>query len=82
MRIKVESKIEMKNHRDKSPDLADAAFGLYDLCCERLGLSSGTVSRKQNPQAYTKPFKEIFRRLDAFSMTKQNRYHEYNRISL
>jgi hypothetical protein len=82
MRIKVESKIEMKNHSDSSPDLADAAFGLYDLCCERLALSSGSVSRKQNPQAYTKPFREMFSKLDVFSKTRQNRYHEFNRIHL
>lgn len=40
MRVKVESKIEMRSRMGKSPDLADAAFILLDLCRQRFGLSS------------------------------------------
>ena len=82
LRIKVESKLEMKNHSDKSPDIADAAFGLYDLCCERLGLSSGAASRRQNPQAHTKPFKEIFAKYDAFADVRKKQYYQFNRLGL
>jgi len=38
-RIKVESKIEMKRRTMKSPDIADAAFCLVELCRERHKLS-------------------------------------------
>lgn len=38
-RIKVESKTEMKKRTTKSPDVADAAFILLDLCRERHKLS-------------------------------------------
>lgn len=35
MKIKVESKIEVKNRTGESPDLADAAFVLLDVCRQR-----------------------------------------------
>jgi hypothetical protein len=38
--IAVESKRKMRGRTGKSPDLADAAMGLVDLCRERLGLDS------------------------------------------
>ena len=38
--IAVESKRKMRSRIGKSPDLADAAMGLVDLCRERLGLDS------------------------------------------
>jgi hypothetical protein len=82
MRIKVESKAEMKNHSDRSPDLADAAFGLFDLCCERLGLSASAAARKQNPQGSAKPFKALFAKFDAFAEMKRRTSYGMNRLGL
>ena len=39
-KIKVESKVDMKKRIGRSPDIADSAFILVDLCRERHGLSS------------------------------------------
>lgn len=38
--IEVEPKVKMKARMQKSPDIADAGFGLLDLCRERHGLTS------------------------------------------
>jgi hypothetical protein len=43
----VETKDEMKKHFGKSPDLADAAFILVDLCRERFGF--GANAKTQTP---------------------------------
>jgi hypothetical protein len=64
--IRIESKREMMLHTEKSPDLADAAMGLCELCCERLSFNSGTATRELYPQEFTKPFKKLFRKWDAF----------------
>jgi hypothetical protein len=82
MRIKVETKADMKNHSDRSPDIADSAFGLYDLCCERLGLSASSVARKQNPQMHSKPFKKLFARLDPFAEAKRRAGYALGRLGL
>lgn len=61
-RIKVESKVEMKKRIMKSPDIADAAFCLVELCRERHKLSGD-----DKPGNYTKgsksPMKKRFDRL-------------------
>lgn len=58
-RIKVESKVDMKKRIGRSPDEADSAFILVDLCRERHGLSSidkpGNYNQKQ-----TNPLKRRF----------------------
>ena len=72
LRIKIEAKAEMFNHTDTSPDLADAAMGLSELCCERLGFSSAAAARRQNPQQNTKPFKQLLRKLDAFADRREH----------
>jgi len=49
-RIVVETKVDYKGRCGKSPDLADAAFILVDLCRQRLGLMGGerfTVSQER-----------------------------------
>ena len=49
-KIRVEPKSNYKNRTGKSPDLADSAFVLVDLCVSRLGLMGGerfTVSEKR-----------------------------------
>lgn len=71
LRIKIESKMEMKQHTDKSPDIADAAMGLSELCRERLGFSSALAVRRQHPQEFTKPFKKLFNKFDAFAEAKK-----------
>lgn len=50
LKIKVESKTDYKARVGKSPDIADAAFVLIDLCRTRLGLMGGerfTVSERR-----------------------------------
>ena len=81
LRIRVQSKPEMKSHGIKSPDIADAAFGLYEVCRERLGFNSGAAVRKQNPQSSGgKSFKEIFGKLDLFSEVKDRNTSELSRL--
>ena len=65
--IRIESKREMMLHTEKSPDLADAAMGLCELCCERLSFNSGTATRELYPQEFTKPFKKMFSKLGCLS---------------
>jgi hypothetical protein len=65
--IRIESKREMMIHTEQSPDIADAAMGLCELACERLGLNSGTATRQLYPQEFTKPFKKLFAKYDAFA---------------
>lgn len=67
LRIRVQSKPEMKSHGIKSPDIGDAAMGLSELCRERLGFNSAGAVRKQNPQSSGgKSFKDLFSKLDVF----------------
>ncbi|MGA0406460.1 MAG: hypothetical protein ACO3PR_00095 [Limisphaerales bacterium] len=50
LKIKVESKTDYKARVGKSPDIADAAFVLIDLCRTRLGLMGGerfTISERR-----------------------------------
>lgn len=63
LKIRVESKREMKARNLPSPDLADAFFIMVELCRQRLGFDSGTVVRKTNPQSGdSKTFKQLFKR--------------------
>lgn len=48
LRIRVESKREMKARNLPSPDLADSFFILVELCRQRLGFDSKTVARETN----------------------------------
>lgn len=48
MRIKVESKVDMKARIGFSPDIADAAFIMLDLCRVRLGAKSGEGSKAKS----------------------------------
>jgi hypothetical protein len=73
LRIRIESKLEMKNHTDKSPDIADAAMGLCELCCERLGFSSAVAIRRAIPAATRKPFKKLFQGKDICSRGRISR---------
>jgi len=50
-RIQVESKRKMKGRAGKSPDRADAAFGLIDVCRDRLGFEcdeSAKISHQES----------------------------------
>ena len=69
--IRLQTKRDMLLHTNKSPDLADAAMGLHELCCQRLGLASGAVIRRLYPQEHTKPWKEVFKKYDAFADNKR-----------
>jgi hypothetical protein len=82
LRIRIESKLEMKNHTDTSPDIADAAMGLCELCCERLGFSSAVGIRRQFPQQHTKPFKQIFARKDVFAQQRAHLQKMQNSLRL
>lgn len=63
LKIRVESKREMKARNLASPDLADSFFILVELCRQRLGFDSGTVVRKTNPQSQGgKTYKQLFKK--------------------
>jgi hypothetical protein len=72
LRIRVESKLAMFQHTDKSPDIADAAMGLCELCCERLGFSSAVASGANSRSSTPKPFKALFQKKDIF---REQRVH-------
>lgn len=64
----MQSKPEMKAQGIASPDKSDAAWGLYELCRERLGFNSTGAVKKQNPQSSGgKSFKELFGKMDVFA---------------
>jgi hypothetical protein len=65
--IRIESKREMMVHTETSPDIADAAMGLHELCIERLGFNSGVATRQLYPQQFTPQFKKLFAKYDAFA---------------
>lgn len=68
LRIRAQSKPEMKAQGIKSPDIGDSAMGLYELCRERLGFNSGVAVRKQSQQTSGgKSFKDLFGKMDVFS---------------
>ena len=63
LKVRVESKREMKARNLPSPDLADAFFILVELCRQRLGFDSGLVTRERNPQgASGKSMKTLFKK--------------------
>ncbi len=70
MKIKVESKVEVKNRTGESPDLADAAFVLLDVCRQRhylLGNERFEVNaNRQKTWGNTMKKLDIFGRSDRF----------------
>lgn len=63
LKIRVESKREMKARNIPSPDLSDAMFILLEVCRERLGFDSGSVQREKNPQNNSQGgFKKLFKK--------------------
>lgn len=54
LRIRAQSKKEMKLDVGNSPDIADAGLGMSELCRERLGFDSGSVTKKLNPSGVEK----------------------------
>lgn len=80
LRIRVQSKPEMKSQGIKSPDKGDSAMGLYELCRERLGLNSSVAVRKQSPQTSGgKSFKELFGKHDVFSGARDKNQNNFGR---
>jgi hypothetical protein len=71
MRIRVESKADMKSRIGKSPDLSDAAFILIDLCRARLGLSA-TDKIPKDPYNRTSGYKSWFKKKDAVAKAGRN----------
>lgn len=61
-RIKVESKLDMKQRTGKSPDIADALFLVLDLCRERHGLSQIEKAGNQRENTIS-PLKKKFNKL-------------------
>ena len=62
-KVRAEPKPQMKARIGASPDVADAAFILVDLCRSKLGLSSAAVAGNAKDRKFI-PWKERFRRLD------------------
>jgi len=56
VKIKVEAKVDYKSRIGKSPDIADAAFILVDLCRSRFGFMGGerfeTNAKRQKSWAH------------------------------
>ncbi len=65
LRMRVESKREMKARNLPSPDLVDAMFILLEVCRVRLGFDSGSVVRSKNkdPNKPVSTFKNLFQKL-------------------
>jgi len=71
MRIRVESKADMKSRIGKSPDLSDAAFILIDLCRNRHGLSA-TDKTPKDPYNRTSGYKTWFKKKDVVAKAGRN----------
>lgn len=66
LRIRAQSKKEMKLDVGNSPDIADAGLGLSELCRERLGFDSGSVTKKlHNTGGEKKKGISIFKKLNS-----------------
>jgi hypothetical protein len=63
--LRAESKVDMKDRVGFSPDLADAAFILLDLCRTRLGFASSERTHSQKAgRRPESPLKKALKRLD------------------
>lgn len=63
LRMEVESKTDMKARTGASPDLADAAMILIELCRQRFGFGGMTVTMKRNETSVQVQRKVAFSRL-------------------
>lgn len=63
IRMEVESKTDMKARTGASPDLADAAMILIELCRQRFGFGGMTVTMKRNETSVQVQRKVAFSRL-------------------
>ena len=69
MKIRVESKIDFKNRTGASPDLADAAFVLLDVCRQRHYLIGN--ERFEVNQNRQKTWGKMMKKLDIFSSSQR-----------
>jgi len=67
LRIRAQSKKEMKLDVGSSPDIADAGLGMSELCRERLGFDSSSVTKKKHSPSEGKGSirKNLFRKLNS-----------------
>ena len=70
VKIKVESKTDYRSRTGHSPDIADAAFVLIDLCRERFGLSGN--ERFEVNKTRHKAFKEQMMQWDSVYWTERD----------
>lgn len=63
LRMVVETKTDMKARTGESPDLADAAMILIELCRQRLGFGGMTVQQKRKETSIQRKQAVVFRKL-------------------
>lgn len=63
LRMVVESKVDMKARTGESPDLADAAMILIELCRQRFGFGGMTVQQKRKETSIQVKQRTVFRKL-------------------
>lgn len=68
--MQVEPKVDMKDRVGFSPDFADAAFILVELCRTRLGFTSAEKPASRS-RAGVSPLRKLFRKLDVTSRSGQ-----------
>lgn len=75
LRIRITSKSKMKSETGKSCDIADAAFGVLDICRQRLDFDSGMAARKNNPNhPPSEGWKAQFQKFNSVYSTTPARY--------
>jgi hypothetical protein len=78
LRMEVESKTDMKARTGESPDLADAAMILIELCRQRFGFGGMTVTMKRNETSIQVKRKTTFGRLFRANSGKSLKFNKFS----
>ena len=78
LRMEVESKTEMKGRTGESPDLADAAMILIELCRQRFGFGGMTIQQKRNETSVQVKRKTTFKKLFAANVGRNLRMNSFS----
>jgi hypothetical protein len=78
IRMEVESKTDMKARTGASPDLADAAMILIELCRQRFGFGGMTVTMKRQETSIQVKRKITFGRLSAANSGKSIKFSKFS----
>lgn len=78
LRLEVESKTEMKARMGESPDLADSAMILIELCRQRFGFGGMTVQQKRHETSTQTKRKVTFKKLFNANSGKKLQFEKFS----